>query len=90
MTTFFVVWLVLILGLAGLFLVGGALSAVMGSSFSWFLLAAAVLAGAAFLVLKGLERLERLEQVEEQLQSQSRRIQKLETQLEQWKKETSR
>ena len=87
MTTFFVVWLVLILGLAGLFLVGGALSAVMGSSFSWFLLAAAVLAGAAFLVLKGLER---LEQVEEQLQSQSRRIQKLETQLEQWKKETSR
>lgn len=87
MTTFFVVWLVLILGLAGLFLVGGALSAVMGSSFSWFLLAAAVLAGAAFLVLKGLER---LEQMEEQLQSQSRRIQKLETQLEQWKKETSR
>ena len=87
MTTFFVVWLVLILGLAGLFLVGGALSAVMGSSFSWFLLAAAVLAGAAFLVMKGLER---LEQVEEQLQSQSRRIQKLETQLEQWKKETSR
>ena len=81
------VWLVLILGLAGLFLVGGALSAVMGSSFSWFLLAAAVLAGAAFLVLKGLER---LEQMEEQLQSQSRRIQKLETQLEQWKKETSR
>ena len=59
----------------------------MGSSFSWFLLAAAVLAGAAFLVLKGLER---LEQMEEQLQSQSRRIQKLETQLEQWKKETSR
>ena len=87
MTTFFVVWLVLILGLAGLFLVGGALSAVMGSSFSWFLLAAAVLAGAAFLVLKGLEH---LEQMEEQLQSQSRRIQKLETQLEQWKKETSR
>ena len=87
MTTFFVVWLVLILGLAGLFLVGGALSAVMGSSFSWFLLAAAVLAGAAFLVLKGLER---LEQMEEQLQSQSRRIQKLETQLEQGKKETSR
>ena len=81
------VWLVLILGLAGLFLVGGALSAVMGSSFSWFLLAAAVLAGAAFLVLKGLER---LEQMEEQLQSQSRWIQKLETQLEQWKKETSR
>ena len=86
MTTVFVVWMVLVLAMVGLFLVGGVLTAVAGSSIVWFLLAAALLAAAVFFVLKGMER---LEQLEEQLQNQSRRIQKLEAQLEQWKKENS-
>lgn len=86
MTTVFVVWMVLVLAMVGLFLVGGVLTAVAGSSIVWFLLAAALLAAAVFFVLKGMER---LEQIEEQLQNQSRRIQKLEAQLEQWKKENS-
>ena len=86
MTTVFVVWMVLVLAMVGLFLVGGVLTAVAGSCIVWFLLAAALLAAAVFFVLKGMER---LEQLEEQLQNQSRRIQKLEAQLEQWKKENS-
>ena len=86
MTTVFVVWMVLVLAMVGLFLVGGVLTAVAGSSIVWFLLAVALLAAAVFFVLKGMER---LEQLEEQLQNQSRRIQKLEAQLEQWKKENS-
>ena len=86
MTTVFVVWMVLVLVMVGLFLVGGVLTAVAGNSIVWFLLAAALLAAAVFFVLKGMEG---LEQLEEQLQNQSRRIQKLEAQLEQWEKENS-
>ena len=86
MTTVFVVWMVLVLAMVGLFLVGGVLTAGAGNSIVWFLLAATLLAAAVFFVVKGIDR---LAQLEEQLQKKNPRIKKHEAQLEQWKKENS-
>ena len=86
MATVFVIWLVLILVLAGLFLIGGVLTTVGGGPVVWFLLTAAALSGAVFLVLRGLERLQRLE---DQLQAQARQLQRLEERLERREREPS-